>query len=169
MKKIILISDTHSFIPDSFWKYLDTADELWHAGDVGNVELIDKLKEKIAVKGVYGNIDGDVVRKEFKEYRALKVQGLKVLMLHIGGKPYRYSPRMRELMTHYKPDVVVCGHSHILRVEYDKKNKVLFLNPGALGMQGFHKVKTFLRFTVSDAKVSDMEVIELEPRAVRVE
>ena len=169
MKKIILISDTHGFIPESFWKYLDSADELWHAGDVGNVELIDKLKEKITVKGVYGNIDGDVVRKEFKEYRALKVQGLKVLILHIGGKPYRYSPRMRELMKHYKPDVIVCGHSHILRVEYDKKNKVLFMNPGALGMQGFHTVKTFLRFNVHEAKVSDMEVIELEPRAVRVE
>ena len=121
MKKIILISDTHSFIPDSFWKYLDDADELWHAGDVGNVELIDQLKEKITVKGVYGNIDGTEVRKEFKEYRALKVQGSKILMLHIGGKPYRYSPRMRELMKHYKPDVVICGHSHILRVEFERR------------------------------------------------
>lgn len=169
MKKIILISDTHGFIPDSFWKYLDDADELWHAGDVGNVEIIDSLKEKISVKGVYGNIDGEVIRKEFKEYRAMIVQGAKILILHIGGKPYRYSPRMRELILHYKPEVIVCGHSHILRVEYDKKSKVLFLNPGALGRQGFHKVKTFLRFTINAGKISDMEVIELEARALRVE
>ena len=133
MKKIILISDTHGYIPDSFWKYLDDADELWHAGDVGNVELIDKLKEKITVKGVYGNIDGHEVRKEFKEYRALKVQGLKVLMLHIGGKPYKYSPRMRELMDHYKPDVVSVAIRTFLRVEYDKKNKVLIFKPRRIG------------------------------------
>jgi putative phosphoesterase len=125
------------------------------------------LKEKINLKGVYGNIDSHEIRKEFKEYRALKVQGLKVLILHIGGKPYRYSPRMRELMKHYKPDLIVCGHSHILRVEYDKKNKVLFMNPGALGRQGFHVVKTFLRFNIHEGKVSDLEVVELGPRVVR--
>lgn len=168
MKKILLISDTHSYIPESFFKYLKNADELWHAGDVGNVELIDELKKLIPLRGVYGNIDGDVVRKEFPEYKAMIVQGVKVLMLHIGGKPYRYSPRMRELMKHYNPEVVVCGHSHILRIEYDKKNKVLYLNPGALGRNGFHKVKTFLRFNLHEGKVSDMEVVELEPRAVGV-
>lgn len=168
MKKILLISDTHSYIPESFFKYLKNADELWHAGDVGNVELIDELKKLIPLRGVYGNIDGDVVRKEFPEYKAMIVQGVKVLMLHIGGKPYRYSPRMRELMKHYNPEVVVCGHSHILRIEYDKKNKVLYLNPGALGRNGFHKVKTFLRFTLHEGKVSNMEVVELEPRAVGV-
>jgi putative phosphoesterase len=168
MKKIVLISDTHNFIPESFWKYIKNVDELWHAGDVGNVGIIDELKKHIIVKGVYGNIDGDVVRKEFPEYKAMIVQGVKVLMLHIGGKPYRYSPRMRELLQHYKPQVIVCGHSHILRVEYDKKNRVLFLNPGALGRQGFHKVKTFLRFNLHEGKVSDMEVVEIEPRAMRV-
>jgi putative phosphoesterase len=169
MKKIILISDTHGFIPETFWKYLDGADELWHAGDVGTIDIIDKLKEKIEVKGVYGNIDGEEIRKEFKEYKAMIVQGVKILMLHIGGKPYVYSPRMRELMAHYKPEVVVCGHSHILRVEYDKRSKVLFMNPGALGRQGFHHVKTFLRFNIHEGKVSDMEVIELEARAQKFE
>ncbi len=165
MKKIILISDTHSHIPDSFWKYLDDADECWHAGDVGKVELIDQLKSKIKVRGVYGNIDGAEVRKEFPEYRAMKIQGLKILMLHIGGKPYVYSPRMKELIAHYKPEVVICGHSHILRVEYDKRDKLLYLNPGALGVHGFHKVKTFLRFKVENAEIKDLEVIELGSRA----
>lgn len=166
MKKIVLISDTHSFIPDTFWKYLDGIDELWHAGDVGDVSVIDRLKEKATLKGVYGNIDNTEVRKELPEYKAMIIQGVKILMLHIGGKPYRYSPRMRELIAHYKPQVLVCGHSHILRVEYDKKNKLLYLNPGALGKHGFHKVKTFLRFTINEGKVSDMEVVELEARAM---
>ena len=111
MKKIILISDTHGFIPDSFWKYIGDADELWHAGDVGNIEIIDSLKEKISVKGVYGNIDGDVIRKEFKEYRALKVQGVKILMLHIGGKPYKYTEEIGDCKTDYYPQIICndCG------------------------------------------------------------
>ena len=164
MKKIILISDTHSYIPQNFWKYLEGYDELWHAGDVGNVGLIDQLKLKITVRGVYGNIDGTEVRKEFPEHLVFTEQGVKVMMLHIGGKPYVYSPRMRELIKIHRPKVVVCGHSHILRVEFDKRDKVLFLNPGALGIQGFHKVKTMLRFTMENGEVKNMEAVELGPR-----
>ena len=164
MKKIILISDTHSYIPQNFWKYLDGYDELWHAGDVGNVGLIDKLKSVIAVRGVYGNIDGTEVRKEFPEHLVFTEQGVKTVMLHIGGKPYVYSPRMRGLIRQHRPKVVVCGHSHILRVEYDKRDKVLYLNPGALGNQGFHKVKTILRFTLENGEIKNMEAVELGGR-----
>jgi putative phosphoesterase len=164
MKKIILISDTHSSIPQNFWKYLDGYDELWHAGDVGNVELIDDLKSKIKVRGVYGNIDGTEVRKEFPEHLYFIEEGVKVLMLHIGGKPYVYSPRMRELIKQYQPKVVICGHSHILRVEFDKRDQVLYLNPGAVGNYGFHKVKSFLRFKLENGTIKDLEVVELGNR-----
>jgi putative phosphoesterase len=164
MKKIVLISDTHSFIPKSFWKYIEGYDELWHAGDVGNIGLIDKLKSMIPTRGVYGNIDGTEIRKEFPEHLIFTEQGVKVLMLHIGGKPYVYSPRMRELIRQHRPKVVICGHSHILRVEYDKRDKVLFMNPGALGNQGFHKVKTMLRFTLDKGEVKNMDAVELSER-----
>lgn len=164
MKKIILISDTHNHIPDNFWKYIDGYDELWHAGDVGNVELIDELKSKITVRGVYGNIDGTEVRKEFPEHLVFTVQGVKIAMLHIGGKPYVYYPKMRELIKNNRPKVVVCGHSHILRVEYDKRDKFLYLNPGSIGNHGFHKVKTLLRFSLEKGEVKNMEVVELGER-----
>jgi putative phosphoesterase len=164
MKKIILISDTHSYIPQNFWKFLDGYDELWHAGDVGNVNLIDKLKSVIPVRGIYGNIDGTEIRKEFPEHLIFTEQGVKIVMLHIGGKPYKYSSRMRELIRQHRPKVVVCGHSHILRVEFDKRDNLLYLNPGAIGNQGFHKVKTMLRFTLDNGEVKNMEAVELGPR-----
>lgn len=164
MKKIILISDTHSHIPENFWKYIEGFDELWHAGDVGNVDLIDQLKSKIKVRGVYGNIDGTEVRKEFPEHLVFTEQGVKIVMLHIGGKPYVYYPKMRDLIKQYRPKVVVCGHSHILRVEYDKRDKVLYLNPGAVGNHGFHKAKTLLRFTLDKGEIKDMEAVELGER-----
>ena len=161
MKKIILISDTHSHLPKNFWKYIEGYDELWHAGDVGRVELIDQLKSKITVRGVYGNIDGTEVRKEFPEQLVFTEQGVKVVMLHIGGKPYVYYPKMRELIKQHRPKVLVCGHSHILRVEYDKRDKLLYLNPGAVGNHGFHKVNTLLRFTLENGEVKNMEAVEL--------
>ena len=164
MKKIVLISDTHSNLPDNFWKYIEGYDEIWHAGDVGNVDVIDTLRSKITVRGVYGNIDGSEVRKEFPEHLVFTEQNVKILMLHIGGKPYVYSPLMRELIKQHRPDVVVCGHSHILRVEFDKRDRVLFMNPGAVGNNGFHKVKTLLRFTLKNGEVKDMEAVELGKR-----
>jgi len=164
MKKIVLISDTHSYLPSSLPKFIKGYDELWHAGDVGQFGVIDQLKSILPVRGVYGNIDGMDVRKEFPEFLIFTEQGVKILMLHIGGKPYRYSPRMRELITRYRPTVVICGHSHILRVEYDKKDKLLYMNPGALGIQGFHKVKTLLRFTLDKGKIKNLEAVELGQR-----
>jgi len=161
VKKIVLISDTHSYIPNNFWKYIEGYDELWHAGDVGNVALVDLLKSKIKVRGVYGNIDCTEVRKEFPEHLVFTEQGVKIVMLHIGGKPYVYYPKMRELIKQNRPKVVVCGHSHILRVEYDKRDKLLYLNPGAIGNYGIHKVKTLLRFILDNGEIKDMEAVEL--------
>ena len=159
-----MISDTHGHIPENFWKYTEGFDEIWHAGDVGNAGLIEKLEEHFKVRGVYGNIDGADVRKIFPEYLVFTEEGVKTVMLHIGGRPYVYSPLMRELIREHKPDVVVAGHSHILRVEYDKRDKVLYLNPGALGYHGFHKTKTVLRFALDNGKVKNMEVVELGKR-----
>lgn len=162
MKKILLISDTHGHLPNGFWKYLESVDEVWHAGDVGGLDLIDRIGFEKPIKGVYGNIDGQNIRKVFTETLTFIEQGVKVAMVHIGGKPGRYDQRAYPLIKQFAPNVFICGHSHILKVMYDKKENLLYLNPGAMGRQGFHQVKTCLRFTLKEGKVENMEVIEFE-------
>jgi len=163
--KIGVISDTHGYLDPSIYKYFDSCDEIWHAGDIGNVEVANELERYKPLRAVYGNVDGGELRERYPEDLQFTCDNLKILISHIGGKPSYYNKRIRNLITSSKPDIFICGHSHILRVIYDKINGLLYLNPGALGRQGFHKVRTALRFDIIEGKAKNMEVIELGKRA----
>lgn len=165
MKRIVLLSDTHSHFDEKMIKYFEGCDEIWHAGDIGNLDVTDNLSKYALVRAVHGNIDDDVVRREFKEKVRFALEGFDVLMTHIGGKPYVYTKNIVNDLNFNPPQIFICGHSHILRVEYDKKRNFLYLNPGACGVHGFHKVKTLLRFTLDKGQIKDMEAIELGKRA----
>ena len=161
-----LISDTHGVFSDGFRKFLEPVDVIWHAGDFGGG--IAFLREIAAFKplvGVYGNCDGLDIRYECPEFRYMEEQGLKVLMTHIGGSPGHYAPKAAELLDAYRPDVFICGHSHILKVMNDNSRDLLYINPGAAGLQGWQVMRTALRFRIEDGKVSGMEVFEL-PRNI---
>ncbi len=165
MKRIVLLSDTHGHLDEKLPKYLEGCDEIWHAGDIGDLAVTDKLKEFAMLRAVYGNIDNHLARREFQEKIRFPLEGFDVLMTHIGGKPYAYSKNIVNELNFNPPQIFICGHSHILRVEYDKKRNFLYLNPGACGVHGFHKVKTLLRFTLDKGQIKDMEVVELGVRA----
>jgi putative phosphoesterase len=161
MKKIGLMSDTHGWIDPKIYEYFKDVDEIWHAGDVGSMEVIEELEAFKTIRGVYGNIDDHVIRATWPKVNQFECEGMSVLMTHIAGKPYKYTQDARVEIEKYKPNIFICGHSHILLVQFDKNINSLWLNPGACGYIGFHKVKTILRFTVEDGKVKDMEAIEL--------
>ncbi|MDA9066977.1 metallophosphatase family protein [Flavobacteriales bacterium] len=163
--KIGVISDTHGYLDEQVFKYFKDCDEIWHAGDIGDLQVTDRLKEFKRLKCVFGNIDGTEARKEFKETIRFTCQGLVVMITHIGGKQYVYTPAIREDLKRNPPDIFVCGHSHILKVGYDKRFGFLYLNPGAAGIHGFHKVRTLLRFDIINKTPRNMEVIELGERA----
>lgn len=164
--KIGILSDTHGYLDDKIYKYFENADELWHAGDIGTPAVMDELEKFKPTRFVYGNIDGHLVRARAPEYQYFEVSGMKVLMLHIGGKPPGYTRQANGLIETYQPDIFVCGHSHILRVSHDpKRPKLLYINPGAAGKVGFHKVKTIIRFEINDGKIANMQAIELGSRA----
>ena len=164
--KIGLISDTHSFWDDSIPDYFKECDEIWHAGDVGETgEIIEKLSQIAPTLVVYGNIDTPEFQREYPENLFMEKAGAKIFMTHIGGKPPSYNPRVRKLIQSEKPNIFICGHSHILRAMPDKKrNNLLYLNPGAAGNQGFHKIRTMMRFEINKGKVEKLEVIELGKR-----
>lgn len=145
-------------------KYIDGADEVWHAGDIGTTAVADGISKIKPLRGVYGNIDGHELRSQFPENQIFSCQGVKVLMTHIGGYPGRYNPRVKKLIQEEKPQLYVCGHSHILKVIPDRKNNLLHMNPGACGIQGFHKVRTLLRFELNQGKIENLEAIELGQR-----
>lgn len=161
MKKIGLLSDTHGYVDEKIFHYFETVDEIWHAGDVGTTEVIDSLKAFKPLVGVYGNIDDQKVRSELPEYQNFRFENLPVLMIHIGGKPGHYSKRALELIEAYRPKLFICGHSHILLVKKDKRFDMLWMNPGACGIKGFHKVQTLLRFDIEDTKILNLEAIEI--------
>ena len=165
MKRIGLLSDTHGYLDSKLKKHLDYCDEIWHAGDIGNLGVTDTLASWKPVRAVHGNIDGDKVRVVHPESQIFELEGVKVLMTHIGGYPGRYNARVKSLIVQEKPKLYICGHSHILKVMFDKKHQVLHMNPGAAGIHGFHKVKTLLRFTLNQGEVKDLEVVELGPRS----
>lgn len=164
MKRIGLISDTHSFLDPRFERLFADVDEVWHAGDIGDMRVLDKLRSFKLLRAVYGNIDDRLIRCELKEIERFECEGADVLMTHIGGYPGRYSPKVKEIMRTNPPKIMVAGHSHILKVIFDHKNNCLHLNPGACGMSGFHQVRTALRFAIDCGEVSEMEIIELGSR-----
>ncbi|MBF6608244.1 MAG: metallophosphoesterase family protein [Flavobacterium sp.] len=164
MKKILLLSDTHGHIDDRILKYVTDADEVWHAGDIGDLAVTDQLKRLKPLRAVSGNIDGDKVRMEFPLNDRFVCEGLDVLITHIGGYPGRYVPAVRNLLLQKPPKLFICGHSHILKVMFDKKHNLLHMNPGAAGKSGFHQVRTMLRFEVDAGEIKNLEVIELGKR-----
>ncbi len=162
MKKILLISDTHSHIDERIFKYILEADEIWHAGDIGDLYVTDAIKELKPLIAVYGNIDDDKARMEFPEHNRFMCEGVDVWMTHIGGYPGKYNINIREEINKNPPKLFICGHSHILKVQFDKKLNLLHMNPGAAGKHGFHKVRTMLRFVIDKAEIKNLEIIELE-------
>ena len=163
--KIGLISDTHGFLDPRIETYFEACDEIWHAGDVGPISVLDTLSQMKPVFGVYGNIDGQQVRSQFPQDLWLERAGLRILMTHIAGKPGRYPQRVKEMIDDKPPDILICGHSHILRIQKDPFYPgMLHINPGAAGKHGFHHKKTVVRFSLSDKKINDMEVIDLGKR-----
>ena len=163
MRYIGLISDTHGVFDEQFRDFLEPVDEIWHAGDFGGgMELAEKIAEFKPLTGVAGNCDNHNLRFIHPLHRFFECEGLKILMTHIGGYPGRYDVRARELIDRYRPNIFVCGHSHILKVMRDDKRNMLTINPGAAGIQGFHVVRTALRFKLEDGKIHSMEVFELD-------
>ena len=162
MTKILLLSDTHSYIGDDIIKYVQQADEVWHAGDIGDLKVTDSIKKLKPLRAVYGNIDNAGARLEFPEHLKFRCEGVKVWMTHIGGYPGRYAQSVRNQIKTHIPDLFISGHSHILKVINDKKLKLLHMNPGAAGNHGFHKVRTMLRFEISGNKILNLEVIEFK-------
>ncbi|MGB3591552.1 MAG: metallophosphoesterase family protein [Nonlabens sp.] len=158
--KILLLSDTHGHIDDFILKYVRLADEVWHAGDIGTMQVTDSIAKLKPLRAVYGNIDSSEIRNVYPLHCRFYCEGMEVWITHIGGYPGRYNPRIREEIYNNPPDLFICGHSHILKVVNDKKIDCLHLNPGAIGKHGFHKKRTMLRFEINAGKISDLEVIE---------
>ncbi|NER17892.1 metallophosphoesterase family protein [Spongiivirga citrea] len=162
MKKILLLSDTHSYIDDQILKYVDQADEVWHAGDIGHLKVTDAIQKKKPLIAVHGNIDDAKIRQEFPEHQRFFCEGVDVWITHIGGYPPKYNIRVKDEIKVNPPKLFICGHSHILKVMPDKKLGVLHMNPGAIGKHGFHTVRTMLRFTIDGNDIKDLEVVEMK-------
>lgn len=160
MTRILLLSDTHGYIDDTILKHVKNSDEVWHAGDIGDLKVTDTIKEIKPLRAVYGNIDNTQARMEFPEVNRFMCEGVDVFITHIGGYPGRYHPKIRPMLQANPPKIFICGHSHILKVMPDKKLNLLHMNPGAIGKHGFHKVRTMLRFTIDQTKIDNLEVIE---------
>ena len=164
MTRILLLSDTHSHIDDAIIKYVNQADEVWHAGDIGDLNVTDLIKKLKPLRGVFGNIDDDKARLDFPLHNRFFCENVDVWITHIGGYPGKYNPKIVEELTKNPPKLFICGHSHILKVIFDKKNNFLHMNPGAAGISGFHTIRTMLRFVIDNDKIKDLEIIELGKR-----
>jgi len=164
MLRIALLSDTHNYLEPGLHKYLESCDQIWHAGDIGTISICEELRKIKPLIAVYGNIDGQDVRKEYPGEVEFMCEGVKIFMTHIGGYPGHYPSTLRKQLEEKKPGLFICGHSHILRVIYDKEHQLLHINPGAAGIHGFHQVKTLVRFSILDSEIKDLEVIELGKR-----
>lgn len=164
MVKIGLLSDTHSYLDDAVFRHFEQCDEIWHAGDFGDVAVADTLAAFKPLRGVYGNIDGKDIRMAYPEHLRFDCEAVDVWMTHIGGYPGRYSQQVKSEILKHPPKLFICGHSHVLKVMYDQKLQCLHLNPGAAGKQGWHKVRTLLRFSIDDKRIENLEVIELAHR-----
>lgn len=161
MKRIGLLSDTHGYWDEKYRDYFESCDEIWHAGDIGSMEVAERLAEIKPLRAVYGNCDGGDLRRLYPEKLCWDCEGAEVLMKHIGGYPGRYDASIREQIYRRPPKLFISGHSHIMRVEYDKRLGLLHINPGAAGLQGWQTVRTLVRFTADAGTFSDLEVIEI--------
>lgn len=161
MKKIGIISDTHSYLDEQVFEYFKDVDEIWHAGDVGDIVLTEKIKKYKKLRAVYGNIDNHLLRSEFPKYEIIEIENCRILLIHIAGTFAKYNEETKKLIATYQPNILVCGHSHIVKVAYDEKYKLLYVNSGAAGKHGFHKVRTIIRFEIANGKPQKMELIEL--------
>ncbi|WP_262250217.1 metallophosphoesterase family protein [Parapedobacter soli] len=161
MTRIGLLSDTHGYLDDAILTHFDKCDEIWHAGDFGNIAVADTLAAFKPLRGVYGNIDGHEIRTVYPEHLRFSCEEVDVWITHIGGYPGRYSPQVKPVIQKDPPRLFICGHSHILKVIYDQKLQCLHLNPGAAGKHGWHKVRTLLRFSIDENRIENLEVIEL--------
>ena len=161
MKKILLLSDTHSHIDDTILKYVNQADEVWHAGDIGDLIVTDSIKSLKPLRAVFGNIDDDKARMEFPLHNRFVCEDVDVWITHIGGYPGKYNQSIRTEIQDNPPKLFICGHSHILKVQFDKSLNLLHMNPGACGIYGFHQMRTMLRFEIDGEKIMNLEIIEL--------
>lgn len=162
MKRIGLLSDTHNYLHPAVFRFFASRDEIWHAGDIGSMEVADRLAAFKPFRAVYGNIDGATLRIAYPEVLVFKCESLKVLITHIGGYPGRYEPGVKALLLREKPGLFISGHSHILKVVPDTRLKLLHINPGAAGKQGFHLKITMVRFSISDDRITDLEIKEID-------
>jgi uncharacterized protein len=162
--RIGLLSDTHGFLDEALFGCFAECDEIWHGGDFGSIEILRDLQKWKPVRGVYGNVDGADIRIEVPHEIEWDCEGVRVFMTHIGGRPGAYDARAKKELAQRKPALFVCGHSHILQVARDPKLDLLYMNPGACGHNGWHKIRTVLRFSVHAGKISEVEAIELGPR-----
>lgn len=164
MKKILLLSDTHGYMDDAILRHVKEADEVWHAGDIGNIEVADRISRLKPLTAVYGNIDDHQVRITYPEFCCFTCEGLKILMTHIAGNPGKYNPSTKNYIRQYNPGLIICGHSHILKVIRDPATRLLHMNPGAAGVHGFHQQRTMLRFKIQEGQLKDLEVIDMGKR-----
>jgi len=162
MKKILLISDTHGYIDEKIVNYASKVDEIWHAGDIGDISVSDKLKKIKPLRAVYGNIDDQKIRAEFPLHNRFICEKVKVWITHIGGYPKRYNPKILKELKSNPPDLFICGHSHILKVINDKQLDLLHINPGAIGKHGLHRVRTMIQFEINGKKIENLSVIEFK-------
>ena len=160
--KIGLLSDTHSIIDKRILRFFENCDEIWHAGDIGTIKTLESLEKFKKIRAVYGNIDNHQIRKEVNEFLLLKYEKLVILIIHIAGKPPKYNKITYNLIKKHKPNILICGHSHILKIHRDKENDILIINPGASGNLGFHKFKTAIRFNIINSNIKNLEIIELK-------
>ena len=162
MRKIGIVSDTHSFIDEKLINFFNNCDIVFHAGDIGDISVYDQLASKFTVNAVSGNIDNYVIREIIDETILAKVENVNILMTHIGGYPNKYVPKFRKKIESNNPNIVITGHSHILKVIFDKKNNHLHINPGAYGKSGFHKIRTAIRLVIDGAEIKDLEILEID-------
>ena len=162
MKKILLLSDTHGHVDDHIMKYVKESDEVWHAGDIGTTQVTDTISNLKPLRAVFGNIDNHELRFSFPDELLFECEDINIYMTHIGGRPGRYSKGISEKIKSLKPKIFICGHSHILKIQFDKVNQLLFINPGAIGKHGFHKVRTMVRFVIDKSDIKNMQVIEVK-------
>lgn len=165
MKRIGLLSDTHSYLDPTLRSFFEDCDEIWHAGDIGDIKVMEELEKWKPIKAVHGNIDSGDVKRTYSEYQIINIEGKRFLLIHIAGKIGQYNKTVNDILkSNSDIDCIICGHSHILKVQYDSKFNILYMNPGAAGKHGFHLVCTALKFEVVDTNIKNLQLIELGKR-----